>query len=367
MKLAKKLLALLLSLITISSTLCMATTAQAASSAAFDKITASKPMKTYILSTSNIPCYTSTSLKTRGTATAGKSSTAYIAPTDDVYVVDVDDSLKWAKVTYPVGSKRYTAYIALSKLTSNNSTHKKTTATGKCNTYKRANSSTGASTMYVAKGDTVYLVATSGSYYQIMYNCSGGWRLAWVTKTNYNKYCGGGGSTSSTTSAKFQYPMKSYHKNYTQWAVYPSYRKNSSRKYHVGVDFMSNSDKNIYAVTAGTVKKTGTNSANGKYVIIQHTISGKTVYSFYAHLNSVSVTTGAKVSAGTKIGVVGKTGDSSGGTVHLHFAFVDKYWSSGGYYGYISKKFTGDKVYDSESNMTYYNPYYVIKNGKLPS
>lgn len=198
---SKKLLSVLLAIMTVLTIFSFSTVnAQAATYTAFNQVSSSKPMKTYILSTSNIPCYTSSSLKTRGTVTAGKSSTAYIAPSDDVYVVSVDKSFKWVKVTYPVGKKRYTAYIALNKITSNNSSHKKTTAAGKVMTYKRANSSTGSSSMYISKGETVYLVATSGSYYQVFYPCSGGWRLAWVTKTNYNKYLAGSSTTTTTTT-----------------------------------------------------------------------------------------------------------------------------------------------------------------------
>lgn len=196
-----KLLNLITVLVTVMSIFSsMLITASAANYTAFKQISNSKPMKTYILSTSNIPCYTSSTLKTRGTVTAGKSSTAYIAPSDDVYIIFVDSKLNCAKVTYPVGKKRYTAYIALNKITSNNSTHKKTTAKAKVMTYKRTNSNSGSSSMYISKGESVYLIATSGSYYQVMYPCSGGWRLAWVTKTNYNKYLSNQTTTTNTTT-----------------------------------------------------------------------------------------------------------------------------------------------------------------------
>lgn len=334
-------------------------TAQAASGQAFKLASTSTPIKSYILSKSNIACYTSSSLSTRGTVTAGASSTAYIAPSDDVYIIQADTTnLKWFKVTYPVGSSRYTAYIAISALTSNNSSHKKTTASAKVMTYKRADSSTGVSSMYIDKGDAVYLVAVSGSYYQVVYPCSGGWRMAWVTKSNYDKYL----SVGTQTQSSFTYPMKNYSTKYTQWGVKVSYMS-SSRNYHCGVDFISDSDKNVYSIGAGSVATVGTNSANGKYVVIKHTISGKTVYSFYAHLSSYSVSKGASVSKGTKIGVVGSTGSASNGIVHLHFAIVDTLWS-GSYYGY-TPAFSGNKV--SYSGVTYYNPYYVIANGKLPS
>ena len=174
--------------------------------------------------------------------------------------------------------------------------------------------------------------------------------------------------SSPTTTSTFTHPMIDYHKNYTQWAVKPSYRNNSSRQYHVGVDYMSDTDSNIYAFAAGTVVSVGWQNANGNYILIEHNIkdqSGKykTVYSFYAHLKSSCVKVDQEVSSGTVIGTVGKTGDSSGGTVHLHFAIIDHKWTSGDVYGYATK-FSGNKVkYDK---VTYYNPYYVISKGKLP-
>lgn len=134
----------------------------------------------------------------------------------------------------------------------------------------------------------------------------------------------------------------------------------SSRVYHLGADLIGSSD-NVYATANGTVVRSGWNNANGNYVVIQHSISGKTIYSFYAHLSSRSVSQGTSVSKGQKIGVVGNTGSSSRGK-HLHFAMMDTLWN-GSYYGY-STYFTGNKVY--YQGVTYYNPIYIVQNGRLP-
>lgn len=175
-------------------------------------------------------------------------------------------------------------------------------------------------------------------------------------------------SNPQTSGAAFVHPMKEYQTQYTQWGVNPYYRNNSSRQYHSGVDYMSDTDKGIYAITDGVVisidnQPNNKKTANGNFVLIEHTISGKTVYSFYAHLNSCSVSPGQHVSAGTKIGEVGKTGYASNDIVHLHFAIIDYKWTSGEVLGYVSK-FSGNSV--RYNNVTYYNPYYVIENGKLP-
>ncbi|MBR4026845.1 MAG: M23 family metallopeptidase, partial [Lachnospiraceae bacterium] len=58
-------------------------------------------------------------------------------------------------------------------------------------TYRRASSSQKAGS--ISKGDIVYKLATSGSYVQVLYNIGSvsnpsGWRMAWVTKDNFNKY-----------------------------------------------------------------------------------------------------------------------------------------------------------------------------------
>ena len=209
------------------------------------------------------------------------------------------------------------------------------------------------------------MIATGGNKYQIMYPmASGKYRIAWCSKTDYNKYCLNTSSSSNTSknTANFQYPMKKY-KQTVKWGQKVSYMS-ASRNAHLGIDLCPNGDNNIYAAASGTVKKTGYNNANGNFIIIQHTISGKTVYSFYAHLKSISTSNNKKVSVGEKIGVVGHTGTGGNGVNHLHFAFVNSYWKSGGYWGYANS-FSGNKK--TYNDAVYYNPTYIISNGKLPS
>lgn len=67
------------------------------------------------------------------------------------------------------------------------------------------------------------------------------------------------------------------------------------------------------AGTVTTVRNLG-NSSYGKYVVVSHG-GGWTTY--YAHLDSWSVSVGQQVSRGQRIGAVGSTGGSSG--PHLHF------------------------------------------------
>ncbi len=187
----KKFVSLLLALVTLFSVL--AIPAAAASTKAFDILSDSAYAKTYTLSTSGKTYpYTKSNLKDRGTVTYGKSSSSYIAnSSDELYVFDVGTTggTYWAKVSYPTSSRRVIAYIPLSAISPNNASHEQTTSTGKFYCALRSGSALN-SNYYVAKGDTVYLVATSGNRCQILYNISGGkWRLAWCEKSDYNKYC----------------------------------------------------------------------------------------------------------------------------------------------------------------------------------
>lgn len=83
---------------------------------------------------------------------------------------------------------------------------------------------------------------------------------------------------------------------------------------HKGLDIAAKCGTPIYAAAGGTVIHSGYKGSLGKLVIIDH---GSGVKSYYAHCNKLNVSSGTKVSAGTKIAEVGKTGTATG--YHLHF------------------------------------------------
>jgi murein DD-endopeptidase MepM/ murein hydrolase activator NlpD len=87
-----------------------------------------------------------------------------------------------------------------------------------------------------------------------------------------------------------------------------------SSGYHTGVDFIAGSGTSVKSVGPGTVVSAGWSGAYGNEVVIQH---GDGTYSQYAHLSSLSVSSGQSVSGGEQIGLSGSTGNSTG--PHLHF------------------------------------------------
>ncbi len=84
-----------------------------------------------------------------------------------------------------------------------------------------------------------------------------------------------------------------------------------------GVDLVSYFGSNILASAAGEVivaRGSGYNGGYGLYVVIKHSNGTQTLY---AHMSSVNVNVGDKVSQGQVIGKMGSTGKSTG--THLHF------------------------------------------------
>ncbi|KUM78042.1 LysM peptidoglycan-binding domain-containing M23 family metallopeptidase [Streptomyces curacoi] len=117
-------------------------------------------------------------------------------------------------------------------------------------------------------------------------------------------------SAESTSTAGFSSPIDGA-------AVATAYRVAGSMwssGYHTGVDFAAPTGTSLKAVGAGTVVSAGWGGAYGNQVVIR-LADGH--YAQYAHLSSLSVSTGQSVSAGQQIGLSGATGNVTG--PHLHF------------------------------------------------
>jgi len=166
----------------------------------------------------------------------------------------------------------------------------------------------------------------------------------------------------------WQYPMSNYYIS-LGWGGINS-KKLADRNRHVAIDIVGSIGGSVNAAAAGTVAAVGSQNANGNFVVLQHNLNGNTVYSFYAHLSSYSVSRGAVVSKGQKIGVMGDTPSASLPPeqrfgAHLHFSVMNKLDSTGAYYGYASAaSFSGNRA--TYLGTTFYNPAYVIQYEKLP-
>ncbi|MFB8777633.1 M23 family metallopeptidase [Streptomyces broussonetiae] len=87
-----------------------------------------------------------------------------------------------------------------------------------------------------------------------------------------------------------------------------------SSGYHTGVDFAATTGTPLKAVGPGTVVSAGWAGAYGNQVVIK---LNDGYYAQYAHLSSLSVSSGQTVTGGQQIGLSGSTGNSTG--PHLHF------------------------------------------------
>ena len=79
----------------------------------------------------------------------------------------------------------------------------------------------------------------------------------------------------------------------------------------------------ILTIADGEVTYAGVQNGYGNCIEIKHTINGKTLYSFYAHLSRIDVKVGQEVEAGDIIGLEGgaETDPNHGTSTghHLHF------------------------------------------------
>ncbi|MGN0693723.1 MAG: peptidoglycan DD-metalloendopeptidase family protein [Lentihominibacter sp.] len=92
------------------------------------------------------------------------------------------------------------------------------------------------------------------------------------------------------------------------YRIHPITKK---KTFHYGVDYAC-SKVPLYALGEGVVYKTGYDKSAGNFVYIKH----GSVAVAYFHLTSIAVKKGQKVHKGTRIGISGTTGASTG--VHLH-------------------------------------------------
>lgn len=149
-------------------------------------VPAASVRKCYTISSSNTRVYSNTGL-TRGSG--------WIYGSDEVTVLDIHDKYSWVK--YPVsrgGTKK--GYIAtkdiLTAVSGNN--YK---AGARITTYRRPG---GASYGYIDRNDTVMVLGKTGNYTQVKYPVSGGYKYAFITTGNAEKYLTGSGNNGNGSS-----------------------------------------------------------------------------------------------------------------------------------------------------------------------
>ena len=84
--------------------------------------------------------------------------------------------------------------------------------------------------------------------------------------------------------------------------------------WHIGVDIVGE-DRQVRAIADGTVISINNHGkAYGNHVTIRHDDG---MVSLYAHLDSIDVAIGQRLPLGTKIGVMGSTGNATAAHLHL--------------------------------------------------
>ncbi|MDN3722853.1 M23 family metallopeptidase [Aequorivita sp. SDUM287046] len=93
--------------------------------------------------------------------------------------------------------------------------------------------------------------------------------------------------------------------------------RDAGRRSHEGVDIFAARGTPVVAVADGRIGFTGERGLGGKQVWLRDGLFGKNVY--YAHLDSVAVSSAQRVKLGDTLGFVGNTGNAKTTAPHLHF------------------------------------------------
>lgn len=103
--------------------------------------------------------------------------------------------------------------------------------------------------------------------------------------------------------------------------------KNGRKKAHQGWDLQAPIGTDVFAVEAGTVEIAGNRGSNGLGLTVMQSFKGPgntTMFAVYAHLQSMAVKAGDRVTEGQLIGKTGDSGNArnmTGEDLHLHFEF----------------------------------------------
>lgn len=107
---------------------------------------------------------------------------------DECYITGTSGRYNNVRITYPTSSGRKERWTVMGVFTSATS-YKTKCATTKIPTYKFASAKYGYGSINV--NDQVRVYETWGKYVRVIYPVSGGYKIAWITKANADKYLAG--------------------------------------------------------------------------------------------------------------------------------------------------------------------------------
>lgn len=121
----------------------------------------------------------------------------------------------------------------------------------------------------------------------------------------------------------FSWPAEGRISSHYGWRSHPI---TGNKKLHAGTDIAVGKGTPLKAAASGVVSTAQEMGGYGNVIMVTHVIEGKAYTTVYAHLSSISVSSGQSVQEGEVIGATGNTGDSTG--PHLHFEVYIGEWSS---------------------------------------
>jgi murein DD-endopeptidase MepM/ murein hydrolase activator NlpD len=86
------------------------------------------------------------------------------------------------------------------------------------------------------------------------------------------------------------------------------------KSYHNGIDFRASIGTPVFAANAGDIRLAENLFYSGNAVIVDH---GTGIFTIYAHLSRIDVSSGQKIQKGQQLGLTGATGRVNG--PHLHW------------------------------------------------
>lgn len=104
-------------------------------------------------------------------------------------------------------------------------------------------------------------------------------------------------------NGKFKAPIMGVITSGYGYRVDPISKKSSK---HTGIDIAGSVHCKVKSITDGKITFAGSKSGYGNCVEIMHSINGKEIYSFYAHLAKICVNENDNVSSNTVIGIQGR-------------------------------------------------------------